>query len=558
MAENFDSTKPLGNFSAFNTFYTYSWVNNEQFYAVVPYPYREYYQRFVKQYFQWYDGFVPHFHNQSSGMFSTRLAYTTLNKLAKQTIGSKLMFNDDGVKDTKQIEYNGKKLNSLNFIEEWSKANKLTSKVVQTKEWAFVGGDACYKLDSYNGDLRPSILRKDTYFFSTDFKGDICHFMGLVYTYSKMKPNVNGENKELFYLLEEREYDEQGKPMVRLSMKKSTGNQVNNKQVDMSPETIPFENLPRDVRHKFKKDYPGTLLGEWQELPLKDLGIYIDKASEKVSFIPSLQFGESLLSNAIHILMSYDYYYTSLNINLYTAQDKIIAPQHMQPPQASDDPYYGVNQFSSWNTFMLSRIPYTNPEDNSPILWQPSTRSEEWVRTRDNLLQSLAMVYGVDDRTISSAIVPNAEKPTAREISSDEYTTTLFVENQQIFTKDALDKMLQSVLDFYGFEEEVVTVKFDKAGLTNLNNVTTITTLLKQNGLIDLKTALEMQFPNKNDVQIELMMENIKQEKEDAMQFEQQQSENDVEENMEQQNNQDTSHVPKPKETKKKGLFGRK
>ena len=64
-SENFQNNKPLGVYSAFQTFYTYSWVNNEQFYQLIPYPYKEYYQRFIKQWFYWYDGYVPHFHNSS-------------------------------------------------------------------------------------------------------------------------------------------------------------------------------------------------------------------------------------------------------------------------------------------------------------------------------------------------------------------------------------------------------------------------------------------------------------------------------------------------------------
>ena len=104
-------------------------------------------------------------------MFSTRLAYTVLHKLAQQTVGNKLMYNDDGVTDDTTIEYKGNKLNSVEFTEKWSELNHLDTKVVQGTEWAFAGGDSIIKLDGINGDLVPTIVRKDNYLPSTDFKG---------------------------------------------------------------------------------------------------------------------------------------------------------------------------------------------------------------------------------------------------------------------------------------------------------------------------------------------------------------------------------------------------
>lgn len=555
MSENMNTDTPIGTFSAFNTYKTYSWVNNEQFYALVPYPYNEYYRRFIKQFFQWFDGFVPEFHNTSSGMFSTRLAYTVTHKLATQIVGNSLLFNDDGVEDTKTINIDGKEMNSLEFIEYWSKENKLNTKSKQLKEWAMAGGDATLKLDNLDGDLKVSIVRKDNYFMDTDFSGEICRWQGLVYTYSKMVQSSDGQSKEIYYLLEDRQYDEFGVPQYRLSMKKMSGSLLTNQKRDFTPETIPFDRLPRDVSHKFKKDYPNARLGEWETLPLKDLGVYLDKASENVSFLPAMSGGESIFSNSVHIFMLYDYYYSSLANNLYTAKDKLIAPQHMQTPNLTGgDPYFGANAYSGWDSYIMSRIPYTNPEDNKPILWQPSTRAEEWIKVRDNLLQTLAMNISVDERTILSSIVPQSEKPTAREIGSNEHTTTLFVEGQQSYLKSALDKALECVLDFYNFTDECVTVKFNKAQLTNINNTVTVVTLLKQNGLIDDKTALEMVFTDKNDKQIQQILDNLEQAREEELEREQKQMENDVEEKIEQGNNQDTSHIPKPK---KKGLFGR-
>ena len=553
----FDNTKPLGVFSALQTYHTYSWINNEQFYALVPHPYRDYYFRFIKKFFYWYDGFVPYYHNTQSGMFSSRIAYTILHKLAQQTVGNKLMFDDEGVEDKNSFTYNGKKYNSLEWIEHWNDRNLFDTKVVQAVEWAFAGGDSCIKLDSDGTDLIPSILRKDTYFFDTDFRGEVSNWSGLIFTYSKMT-NQTGQTAEpqYFYLLEDRRYDDGGKPQYRLSIKKGSGNLANARTVDMKPETIPFSRLPRDISHKFKKDYPNTKLGVWIDIPLKDLGIYIVKASETVSFLPAVSGGESLLSNMIHSLMSYDFYWSSMMNNMYTAKDKLIVPQHMQSPHEGSNPY-GMNYFSGWDSYIMTQVQYTNPEDNKPIVFQPPLRTDDWTKTRNLILQTIAMDIGVDERTISSAIVPNSEKPTAREISSDEHTTTLFVEGKQKLIKNSIDKLLECILDFYDFKDEIITIKFSKAGLTNLNNVTTITTTLMQNDLIDLDTALEMLYTEKNNAQRKVIKANIEKKLEDARLAEEQKmnmQDNDIEEKIEQTNNNDISHVKKPK----KSLFGRK
>ncbi|NOQ50472.1 MAG: hypothetical protein GQ557_02245 [Mycoplasmataceae bacterium] len=464
------------------------------------------------------------------------------------------MFDDEGEADKNSYTHHNKTYNSLEWIEHWANDNMLDTKIVQGEEWAFAGGDSTIKLDSNGEDLAPTIFRKDTYFFDTDFKGEISAWSGLIYTYSKMT-NQSGQTPEpqYYYLLEDRKYSDSGKPQYRLSIKKGSGNIANAKTVDMNPETIPFSRLSRDISHKFKKDYPNTKLGEWNDLPLIDLGIYIIKASESVSFLPAVSGGESLLSNMIHSLMSYDFYWSSMLSNMYVAKDKLIVPQHMQSPTQNLSNAYGGNYFNGWDSFIQTKVDYTNPEDNKPILFQPSLRADDWIKTRNNILQTIAMDIGVDERTISSAIVPQAEKPTAREISSDEHTTTLFVEAKQKLLKNTLDKMLYCVLNFYGFTEETVTVKFSKAGLTNQNNLATILSVLKQNDMIDDFTAIEMFFNDKNHKQHQVIYDRMVKERKEKQMIERENNQQDVDEKIEQMNNQDISHVKK----EKKGLFGR-
>ena len=567
MSSVYDGNKPLGASSGLQTRLTYSWINNEQFYQLVPSNYRFYYQRMVKQYFYWYDGYVPYFHNEKSGIFATRLAYTILNKLSKKIVNNKLLFNDDGVQGDYEIEVDGKSLNSYEFIEHLFKKDRLLNKLTQTVEWSMVGGDAIIKIDSADGELTSTPLRKDQYFYSTNFRNEIDEISMLIYTYHKMakQDNQNAQNT-YYYLLEERRFNEDNEPEYRMSIKMGTGVFGNTTNVDMEPETVPFERLPRDISHKFKRDFPNVMLGEWSKLPFKDsLGVFLFKNTEKVSFLPSLPFGESELSNLIHLLMTYDYYYTMVNTNLYTARDKVIMPQGIQPATGYGNQY--ANHLEGFDSYVITMQPYADPETQKPIALQFDLR--DWKTTRDNILQSVAMSMGVSTRDIMSDAAPASEKPTAREIGSEEWQTTSFIETKQNMIKPIIDEMIRLFLEFYNFKNETVTVKFSKAGLTNLNNLTTIATVMKQNGLMSTKMALQMFHTDLDNKSIENEVNLIREEMElnanikehyktaNKVKGEEQyfneledvvELESDVEETLEQQNNNDPSHVKKPKE----------
>lgn len=541
---NYNGNQPIGAFSSLQTWNTYSWINNEAFYSLVPSAYFDYYQRFVKHWFYWYDGFVPYFHNSQSGMVSTRLAYSLLSKLAKKTVGSKLLFDDEGYEDEHEIEVDGRNMGSVEFIEHWSKYNDLKSTIKQAFEWAFAGGDSIIKMDTNGKDIFIRPVRKDNYLIDTDFNGDICHFQAFIYSYTKM---IDNKNSEQFYLVEEREYVDEV-PMFKISVKKTNSTITNGKAVDNKTETIPFERLPNDIKRKIKKDYPSIVLGVYKKMPFKDLGIYMIKATRNVSFLPDVPFGESLLSPLISDLMTFDFYKSSLTTNLYTTRDKVILPQNMQTPNLQDPDKFYANQqnfMSGLDSYIYNRVPYTDPENQKPIFIQPELR--DWTTIRNLLLQEFAMKLQVDERTIMSSIVPQAEKPTAREISVDEDTTSSFVEEKREINNSSLNKLVNAVIYFYGFVTEKVTLTFSKAGLSNMNNVVTIATLLKQNNLGDLKSLLELVWQDKNDRQIEKMKKEIESKEQEAKEEKMKENEESVEEGIEQQNNNTEYHVPKEK-----------
>jgi hypothetical protein len=200
------------------------------------------------------------------------------------------------------------------------------------------------------------------------------------------------------------------------------------------------------------------------------------------------------------------------------------------------------------DSYLYNSVPYVDPESQKPLFIQPELR--DWSKIRNNLLQSCAMVLGVDERTIMSSIIPDAEKPTAREISVDEDTTISFVNEKRELNINELNKLINNVNYFYGFTTEKVTLSFSRSGLSNINNATTIAVLMKQNGLGDAKSLLEMVWPDKNDKQIDNMLKAIEEEQQKKLEEQMKQQTASVEEGIEQQNNNTEYHIPKNKDRK--------
>lgn len=543
--------KPLNENASFNTQITYSFINNNLFYPLVPKPYYDYYNRFIRQYFYWYDGFNPFFHNAKSGIFSTRLPKVIVDKLASLIIGGKLMYDPLDKLSDYEIEFENVKCNALQFIEKWDDLVGYTSKRENTEKYALVGGDSVIKLNSDGDDLYPVVFRKDNYFLDVDFKGEITSFTGVVYTHTKTNKNnpQQGESEDWYYLLEERRYDKEGNPQYRLYVKAGFGNMTTNKSIDFSKiQDVPYNKLPKTFVKDLNNMYPGVKLDNWMDLPLETIGIFMFKASEGISNMPQLPFGESIFSALMAYFQGYDYTYSNFITDQYIGRGKVLIPKPMQMPNGdSGSAYSGLDELR------YTLVDYLDPNSQKPISIQMDLRVEEWMKSRNNVLQMIAMHLGISSRTLATFVDEGVEKPTAREISVDDATST-FVQNHRTLNKATDNKLLNEVLAFYDFPDKV-KVRFSRVGLNNMNDVVQQITVLKQNGLIDLKTSLEKIYVDKNEREINEMMENIKEEQErqianvasDNSQNKPFVEEKDgtSDEDYEQKNNRDIAHVEK-------------
>lgn len=541
-----------------NTYLSYSFINNSLFYPLLPSHLLDYYNRFIRRYFYWFDGFDPMFHTQQSGIFSTRIAYTLIKNLSRRVVGTDVMFDEqqEGKKKLTNLEgYND--LTPIQFVEKWASDVNLPAKLNMTVSYMFAGGDSVIKLNGSKKVPYPTVLRKDNYFISSDFSGKINKFTGLIYSYTDSHTDSGDKRDEslYYYLVEEREFDENDNPQYRIFAKQGKGNVTHAKTIDLRQvQEVEWKRLPKKFKKAIKKDYPNIEIGEWSKLPFEDsLGVYLYKNTDNVSFIPQLNMGESLLSNMISYLMSYDYYFSALNTDLYNGRGRVMMPKSMQNPESrSLSSHYSYLQDGYY-----TEIDYLDPEKQKPTPIQFDLRGNDWQTISKILLRGMAMSIGISERTITQSLTEGSEKATAREISVDDATAT-FITEKRSFLANPTNQMIKDILSYYDYDGEI-TVRFSRVGLTNMNETVTQMTTLRQNGLVDLKTALEYLYPDKNDKQLEIMVDKIKKEKEENINIDINKNNKDPnkdpqdevgtsDEGYERQNNTDINHIEKDME----------
>ena len=99
------------------------WVNNQAFYSMLPAPYLSFYQNWVKEWLQWYDGYVPYIHGGQNGLLSTNIGTTLVNRSSDCVVGGSIMFNNARTPTVFTTDDKGKRVGkALDFISnKWDK-----------------------------------------------------------------------------------------------------------------------------------------------------------------------------------------------------------------------------------------------------------------------------------------------------------------------------------------------------------------------------------------------------------------------------------------------------
>lgn len=504
---------PWTNAAVFNTYWTYSFIGRSSFYGMIAPEYYDFMLRWVRNWLYWYDGYVPYFHNQEQGILSTRIASALVDRAVKKVIGGRVMFKNAG----KETCDDKDKLNlSLRFISgKWAKETNFSEVVHKAETYAAAAGTSLIKLNKDEKGLWAEAVRFDSFLPAIGARGDVAE----VKTF--LRPFVNlgvkgkdGQAMSAYYVVEHRYFgdytDAAGRvsshvPLVEYIIHKTRGIVTGGDYLRQSDDgRILFRELPGEMRRSIGKAYSGIFFDKPMRLPFADLGCEIVKWTRGVGNIPELPFGESLLSNLISILMSWDYYFSAFNTDMYLGRGRVLVSELF-----NSDPKKG-NYNAGLDSFIFQRIRSISPEEQKPLPIQFDLRSTSWKEIRDMLIENIAVQTGMNVSTIASFLSDNTAR-TAREISTEENETALFVDDKRELLEAPVNRILKRVLLYYGYEDDVV-IRWSGAGLTNRYSLTELISQAKQGGFLSQYKAVQMFNYDDDDEQVQEEYERIREE----------------------------------------------
>lgn len=494
---------------AFNTYWQYSYVNRAAFYSLIQPEYRDYMVRWVQQALWWYDGWVPYFHNQDQGIFSTRLAAAIVDNTARTVTGGRLMFKN-AKKERIVKDADGKYIvnKALAFIaNEWSVKSNFQRETKKAIAFAAAAGTALLKLDKRGGQLFVSAFRADGFLPVVDFYGTVIDVVCFVKSFTDLYDRGGEKAFTNYYVVEHRYFDHDGivarAPFVKYEIRRSQGVITSAQDYSVSGEGITFADLPKRMKSVIGKAFDGIMFDSPVRLPFTDeLGVQLIKWTDNVGALPELPLGEGMVTKIIPFLESYDYYFSAFNTDMYLGRGRVILPASMQSAKAA-------SQNSGFKDMIFQKAPYSgDPEGSAPTLVQFDLRSTSWREIRDMILQNIALSEGIDVASIASFLQDNSAAKTAREISTEESKTALYVEDKHEILEKPLNALLETVTRYYGFTDTVV-MRWNTAGLTNVYTRTEMTAMAMQSGAMSRQRALQINNPDMDEYQLQEEYDNI-------------------------------------------------
>lgn len=496
----FDGFAGWQNMSAFNTYWQYSMVNRSLYYTNIASEYREYMVRFVENYLWWYDGYVPYFHNADQGIFSTRLATALVNGTAKKVVGGHIYFKNKNQESPVKGEDGKYAINkALSYVaSEWAEESNFPREVKKAITFAAAAGTSLLKLDKQRGKLVPKALRFDSFYPTVSFDGKLVDLVCFIRDFTKIYEGKKNKGFESYYVVEHRyfaDYTEvdgkvtKNKPLVEYEVRYSSGSVVSSMDYDAnSSRKVYLRQVPNNVRRRLARAFEGISLNKPIPLPFYDcLGAELVNWTDCVASIPELPFGDSLLVNIMPYLQSYDYYFSAFNTDMYLGRGRVLLPKPMQSPQVSA-------QNSGWDSMLFTSYQSTvggSENKKEPVPIQFDLRSSSWREIRDMLVQNIALNTGMNLSTIASFLNDTTGTRTAREISTEESETALFVEDKREILEKPINRILKLVTLSEGFSDDVV-IRWSETGLTNPYTRTEMLATALASGFVSRQTAAQM------------------------------------------------------------------
>lgn len=502
--------------SAFNTYWQYSYINRASYYANIRGEYYEYMYRWVQNYLWWYDGWVPYFHNNAQGIFSTKIATALVNGTAKKVVGGRLFFKTKNRQTRLEKDSNGDYVvnKALSFItSDWSISSGFHREVKKAIKFACAGGTSLIKLDKRQGELCVKALRFDSFYPTVGASGELMEVVCFIKDFTNIANVGKDQRFENYYVVERRYYADYitkkgekicNAPLVEYKIKKTTGSVTTGQDYSAQGESISFMSLPSKVRSSIGKAFSGIQFDSPILLPFKNsLGAELVNWTDCVSALPELPFGESLLTNIMPYLQSYDYYWSAFNTDMYLGRGRVLVDKPMQSPKAQ-----GANYNSGLDSMVFTKVQSNGSEPMKPEPIQFDLRSSSWTEIRTMIIQNISINTGLNLASIASFLNDTNAAKTAREISTEESETALFVDDKRELLEKPINKILRLVTLFYGYKDEVV-LRWSSAGLSNIYARAEVISQGLSAGFISKKKAIQMFNQDDDEYQLQEEFDNI-------------------------------------------------
>ena len=471
-------------------------VNDTPFINQVPANLRTYYQAYIFQWMQWARGFVPGLHQYD--FFSTGMGYTVCDLFARLCMTGGFRIYSDDAKTKADIEA-------------WCKKNSMHSQLNKAFFFANAGGNALLVLTPIDGELYPSVYPITRALFTIG-RNNVVSEAVLFNRFS------TGENTGV-YARETRTMHD-GKAWYRVELAECG--------LSLAPSWggATLKRIPSRIAAQFKYTYGDITPGVWYQMPdkLRNLGVYNVRNKAVALALADLPgYSDSTLHTALDILYSIDYNYTQGQVDQYLGKSRAMTPKEMNGgPSVTimDGQPIRTVSYEDGTDFRSAMNVRSQPLDGTfydfipsnsvdgdpmkPFFVQPDLRGETHKYIRDADLELLASKVGLSSSTLANHLAYNRSgQKTDDEISAENSTDEISIENKRSLALEAIDAMLADVAYFYGLDH-VAEMKF---GQTISNSARKNQELLLdyQNGTLPLREYLKRRWAELSEEEIEKM-----------------------------------------------------
>lgn len=421
----------LGNYFDF-------YVNNT-FYLLAPEYYFSFYAIYLNRCLSCYDGWVNGFHNVESGLTPQRM-------LQSITTGLNNMLFSHG------IDFTGRDTD-YQFATKWAKKTKLYKALKKAHKYAVAGGTSLLKVNRSNKELYVTAHRIDTFFVDIGSNGEV---LSAKIFFDAIHNMNNSGTKDHYGICEERYFNDEGKPCVRATIYKSSGNlqtEVQARQANNS-QRVKWENLPRSVKSYIKDHYPSVIVDEEQYLPFpKSLGCYLQKFTDDIPQIPNSQFGQPIGDILFTENFQFDQmkYFEKNEVDL--ARARALIPDEMWN---RDDPNYSGRAL---NERFYQKISSVNGDGDKVTPIQFNLRGTDIKTQMENIYKDCAFKLNVSASTIASFLSEGAGARTATEIMREATKSDTFIDSQIKLNEPEINEMLAAIMRYYNCEPVEIIFK---------------------------------------------------------------------------------------------------